>query len=58
MDVKKASFMPSGTNSVVRELLIIGRSRTPIGSATCFRIVMGRGTVGVEVRVDFRREFI
>ena len=50
--------MPSGTNPVVRELFIIGRSVTAIVPVTCFRIVMGRGSVGEEVRVDFRMELI
>ena len=58
MGVMEASFMPSGTNQVVRELLIIGRSVTAIGPVTCFRIVMGRGSVGEQVRVDFRMELI
>ena len=39
MGVMEASFMSSFTNPVVRELLIIGRSRISIGSLTCFRIV-------------------
>ena len=58
MGVMDASFMLSRTNPVVRELLIIFRSRTSIGSVTCFRIVMGRRSVVEEVRLDFRRELI
>ena len=58
MGVMYASFMTICSNPLVRELLIIGRSRIAIGSVTCFRIVMGRWLVGEEVRVYFRRELI
>ena len=59
MGVMDASFMYSRSNPVVMELLIIGRSRIAIGSViVCFRIVMGRWSVGVKVRVYLRRELI